>query len=274
METCDWVSVGALGEAFSPGSHGLEPVAELAGRRLTVHFEDGDEECYRFLDDRHLLRQRPDAGGEMPAEEYRATSLRPGIYFIDFLEAGRRASSRSLVLDLGQGVVTAVTGTLPTRQEAMEPLLARIARGEPLSGVSAAFSRGTIDRPCAPDAPLHPETTELVGRRVRYVYSSTESYEHLYLNPGFYTWHCLTGVEKGLCDTDRCHTYRIAEALYLFVWREKIVPTLGVVMIDLEKMKTTGKIFGYCGDDFGALTNFGIGALAAIVNIVPPGFRP
>ena len=38
---------------------------------------------------------------------------------------------------------------------------------------------------------------------------------------------CLDGVEKGLADVDRCHYVQVAEDLYLFVWREKIIPTLG-----------------------------------------------
>lgn len=55
--------------------------------------------------------------------------------------------------------------------------------------------------------------------------------------------------------------------LYLFVWREKIVPTLGVVMIDLERMKTDGKIFGYHGSRFDAQSNFPVGALAQVLNV-------
>ncbi len=44
--------------------------------------------------------------------------------------------------------------------------------------------------------------------------------------------------------------------LYLFIWREKIVPTLGVVLVDLERLKTTGQILGYRGFDFGAVSCF------------------
>lgn len=91
-------------------------------------------------------------------------------------------------------------------------------------------------------------------------------YEHIYLNPMFYTWHCIEGVEKALADTDRCHHIKIDTNLYLFVWREKIVPTLGVVMIDLDKAKTTGKIVGYEGDGVGALSNFPVGAHLKVLN--------
>ncbi|MDR8377715.1 molybdenum cofactor biosynthesis protein F, partial [Acinetobacter baumannii] len=60
---------------------------------------------------------------------------------------------------------------------------------------------------------------------------------------------------------------QVAEDLYLFVWREKIIPTLGVILIDLQQMRTDGKIMGYQGSDFGALSNFPVGASAKILNV-------
>jgi hypothetical protein len=113
---------------------------------------------------------------------------------------------------------------------------------------------------------MHSITDELVGFRNRYGYSANEVYEHVYTNSNFYSWQCLKGVEKGLADTDRCHYYRIAEKLYFFVWREKIVPTLGVLMIDLNAMRTDGKILGYVDSSFTQLSNFAVGANAEIMN--------
>jgi MoaF C-terminal domain len=83
----------------------------------------------------------------------------------------------------------------------------------------------------------------------------------------FYTWHCIKGSEAGLGDTDRCHYIKIAQDLYLFVWREKIGPTLGVILIDMNRLKTDGKIFGYNGFDFSSHTNFPVGALTEVINV-------
>lgn len=132
--------------------------------------------------------------------------------------------------------------------------------------MEAEFLHGSLDRPWQPGACPHVPSDELVGLRNRYVYSASEAYEHIYLNPAFYTWQCLRGAERGLADTDRCHCYRLAERLYLFVWREKIVPTLGVLLIDLEAGRTDGKIFGYQDDDFATPVNFPVGALAQVLN--------
>ena len=139
--------------------------------------------------------------------------------------------------------------------------------GKDLTDVRADFAHGAINDAVTDVTSRHEVTTDLVGQRIEYTYSPTERYEHVYLNDSFYTWHCLSGAEKGLADTDRCHYYKLGERLYLFVWREKIVPTLGVVVLSLETMKTTGKLFGYVGDDFDALTNFPIGATARILNV-------
>ncbi|WP_311196791.1 MoaF C-terminal domain-containing protein, partial [Pseudomonas protegens] len=93
----------------------------------------------------------------------------------------------------------------------------------------------------------------------RYIYSASEAYEHTYLNANFYSWQCLRGLEHGLADTDRCHYSKIAEQLYLFDWREKIVPTLGLVLIDLKSGRSDGKIFCYQGADFSSAANFPVG---------------
>ncbi|SUB70463.1 Molybdenum cofactor biosynthesis protein F [Pluralibacter gergoviae] len=51
------------------------------------------------------------------------------------------------------------------------------------------------------------------------------------------------------------------------MWREKIVPTLGVILIDLQQMRTDGKIMGYQESDFSTLSNFPVGATAEIINV-------
>jgi hypothetical protein len=50
----------------------------------------------------------------------------------------------------------------------------------------------------------------------------------------------------------------------------KIVPALGVVVLDLNAMRTTGTIFGYEGNNFRETVNFRIGAKARLENITAP----
>ena len=241
---------------------------ELSGNSIQLFFEDGTTTRIQF-DTRHGLTWEVVDGpekGNGGSETYRATCPRAGIYFVDYIRKDQPATTVSLVVDTNTNAATAITGTLPTEAQTRKDAFSRVRENVELTDVDVQISRATIDTPFMTQDHPHGPTDELIGRRIQYVYSATEAYEHIYLNANLYTWHCLAGIEKGLADTDRCHYHKIDDALYLFVWREKIVPTLGIVMIDLDRMKTTGKLFGYEGADFGKLTNAPVGAYASVLN--------
>lgn len=261
----DWITVGALAEGFAPQAYILPNLAELDGKGFKLHFENGWEIDHRFdAEQVHWVAADGHSSGSAP---YRATSVRPGIYLVDFLKhEGTQAWSISLVLDTHSHAFTAVIATLPTAADSSESLYSRALAGKELTGVQASFLHGSLDRPWQSGACPHAPSSDLVGVRNRYRYSPTEVYEHIYLNDQYYSWQCLKGVEQGLCDTDRCHYYKIADALYLFVWREKIVPTLGLVMIDLQQHRSDGKIFGYAGDGAEALSNFAVSSYCDLLN--------
>jgi hypothetical protein len=267
----NWISVGALGAAFERDPHLMPESTGLAGRTLVLHFENAWVIEHRFVSATLVKRTVRDkgVGGEPPLEgavTYAATEVRPGIYFVSCVEPGRRATTSTLLLDVSAGICTLVLGQLPAALDTRKSFLERIHAREELTGVGATFLRGTIDVPYLQTSPRHEATTDLIGKRVEYTYSPTERYEHIYLNERYYTWHCLAGSEQGLADTDRCHYLKLADRLYLFVWREKIVPTLGIVAVDFRQMKTTGRILGYREFDFGSVTHFSVGARARVVS--------
>ena len=113
----------------------------------------------------------------------------------------------------------------------------RVEQGLPLTAVNAEFRFGTLDNAAAA---LPHFTDELIGMRNMYTYSPTERYEHIYLNDNSLAVSGRRRERAG--GRHRCHYVKVAEQLYLFVWREKIVPTLGGVIIDLQAMRTDGKI--------------------------------
>ncbi|WP_025129082.1 molybdenum cofactor biosynthesis F family protein [Pseudomonas sp. PH1b] len=261
----EWITVGALADGFAGDNHILPALDDLDGRTLTLYFDNGWQIEHRF-GARTLRWNRvgEPASIELP---YRATALRPGLYLVDFLKQEQgQTHSISLILDLEQHCFTAVVGQMPSQAEAGVDLFSRALAGGELTSVKAQFLHGSLDTPPTANTPRHEPTDELIGLRNQYVYSASEAYEHIYLNANFYSWQCLKGVEQGLADTDRCHSYKIADQLYLFVWREKIVPTLGLVLIDLKAGRTDGKIFGYQGADFSSAANFPVGALAQVLN--------
>ena len=75
-------------------------------------------------------------------------------------------------------------------------------------------------------------TTALLGRRVLWTYSDEHSYEHVYLGPHSYTWHCLAGPAADLADTDECTTYQIRPGIYVFASRGKVIPCASVTIAD------------------------------------------
>jgi len=265
MSNSEWITVGALGDGFAPEAF-LLPDAALAGQTLTLNFSNGWSIPHRFEKD--LLHWEAVDGSSSGSAAYRATSIRENIYFVDFLkhEDGEDWSV-SLVLDLNAGAFTAVLGQLPAADAVKQNnLYTRARASQPLTLVDAQFIHGSIDKPWQDGACPHGLTRELIGLRNRYRYSPTESYEHVYLNENFYTWQCLKGVEKGLAETDLCHYYKIADALYLFIWREKIIPTIGVVLIDLAAHRSDGKIYGYADDSMTTFANFRMASHCDILN--------
>ncbi|WP_273822355.1 molybdenum cofactor biosynthesis F family protein [Pseudomonas asplenii] len=261
----DWITVGALADGFAPQAFILPNLADLQGRTFTLHFANGWQIEHRF--ERETLSWNAADGHSSGTANYRATSVRPGLYLVDFIkhESGQ-AWSISLVLDTDNAAFTAVIGRMPSAEQTREGLYSRALAGKDLTTVEAEFLHGSLDRPWQEGHCPHAPTNELSGLRNHYRYSPSEVYEHIYLNDRFYTWQCLEGVEKGLCDTDRCHYYKIADQLYLFVWREKIVPTLGLVLIDLQQHRSDGKIFGYAGASFDELSNFPVSSYCQVLN--------
>ncbi|MDE1165652.1 MAG: molybdenum cofactor biosynthesis F family protein [Pseudomonas sp.] len=261
----DWITVGDLADGFAAHAFILPNLATLAGQRFTLNFANGWQIPHHF--DAEQVHWAAADGHSSGSAAYRATSIREGLYLVDFLKHEHgQAYSISLVLDTASQSFTAVIGQLPDAATADEGLYTKALNGKPLTGVCVDFLHGSLDRPWQAGACPHAPTDELVGIRNRYRYSPTEVYEHIYLNRQYYTWQCLKGVEADLCDTDRCDYYKIADQLYLFVWREKIIPTLGLVLIDLLQHRSDGKIFGYANGGFDELSNFPVSSYCDLLN--------
>ena len=262
-----FVQVGELVKGISEGT--LPAADELAGSSLTLYVEDGRVLRLAFAAGGGLSWKVEAGPGAGEGGEERALITRPrdGVYVVDYVLSTRAATSMTIVLDLPCRAATLVVGTLPTAGEAAQGAFALATAGAELTLVRCEILAAAADRPFAVADHPHVRTDELVGKRVQYVYSTTERYEHIYLNENLYTWQCLDGSEKGLADTDRCHYRRIGDELYLFVWREKVIPTLGVVMVDWREKRSNGKLFGYEASDFGALSNTPIASLATLLNV-------
>nr|WP_320135211.1 MoaF C-terminal domain-containing protein [uncultured Amphritea sp.] len=263
-EKANWISVDELSHGF--GANNLDNVNDLAGKSFNFNFENGWVIKHDFITESEL-NWTIQSNEKTYTESYTCVNPRSGIYFIDFEKKSEAGTTVSLALDLNKGVATAVISVMPSREEIERPILYRALSGENLRAVKVDFARATVDREfTADDQAIHPETDELLNWRVEYSYTDDEVYEHIYLRQNAYTWNCLKGNEVGLCDTDYCSYRKVAEDLYLFVWEEKIIPTVGVLLVDFQAMRTCGKIVGYQGEDTDQLSNFQVGAKALKLN--------
>lgn len=266
MTELNFIQVGELARGISENL--LPETDMLSGKTLLFSFENRTATRIRFNHPRDLTWEIIEGPGKGSSgqETYRATHIRDNICFVDYVSQTLRATSVSMVIDLKSKVATWVIGSLPEEAETKKDAFSRASEGLELTTVSAEFQRAAVDGAFIPDGPYHAPTTEMVGKRYLYVYSKTETYEHIYLNENLYTWQCLAGIEKGLADTDRCHYYKIEDRLYLFVWQEKVVPTLGVLLLDWRQKRSAGKLFGYESNDFGKLSNTPVGAYSTKLN--------
>ena len=222
----EWPSVATMLDGF--GDQTLPASAALNGTALHLPQDGGGAIAYSFHDAQSLTWTSTDNEEDQGAARYKAIEARPGIFIIDFVKGeDRRAENVTIILDRNTGAVTTAVSSF-------------IAEGDKIRSTTT-FSHGNVEGSAA----NHSRSSGLAGKRIYYRYSDVETYEHIYLNAGTFTWHCLRGGEAGLADTDRCLTFDVGEDLYLFFWTEKVMTVEAVLLIDLREQRSIGRMFGW-----------------------------
>ncbi len=263
MNKNEFPTVEELSNGFSEFK--LETAKDLVSKTLELNFENGLKAVYKFLSEDCIeVEYLKDNEMKKYSSIYSIVSPREGIYLVDFIEHRERPYSVTTVIDLKKEIATRMQATLPTKEEADVSQLVRAKEKMPMTSVKAEFMHAAISKEFNENTEIHPFTKELIGEKIKFRYSSNDEYEHYYLNENFYTWHCVKGIEKNLCDTDLCYFIKLDEKLYWFTWLEKVVPTIGTVVEDLSEnvMRSYGKISGYDSYDHGEITNFQVGSYA------------
>ncbi|GAA2804504.1 MoaF C-terminal domain-containing protein [Saccharopolyspora taberi] len=218
--------------------HRYQESDELTGSALDL-FGEGPEPALRleFAEDSQVIWQRR---GEQPQKaRYTSAELRPDLYFIDWLLPDDSRSSASIILDRKEGNATALWHSLPEPARAKPNLYERIVETGDLSAARVHQEHLGVGGPRSRPEP--PFTRDLIGKRLLCDYG-TDVYEHIYLNEWLYCWHCISGVGGGAAEVDECSYHLMAENLYLLIWREKLAPAVGIVLLDLDRMRSTGKL--------------------------------
>lgn len=260
-DTSTWLPLDGLAPGFDANkaaqSHALD------GRTITVVDDRGTRISHTFTPDEVAWVYEPGDGD--PTEAASKTDacelfeVDDQLYYAQFHHQHLPNEAITLVLDLRSGYALSVISMI----------------GPPAPGrtaVQQAFATFRIEGvQQSGEAPT--PTNELLGRRVLWVYSSQHAYEHVYLTPHWYTWECLAGPEQGLADTDEQTTWRIRPGIYLFSWREKVIPCGSVTIADhrdQRSLRSHGVLFGV--DEAGTgQTHFTFGAFGRLLsNTVHP----
>ena len=231
------------------------PSRDLVGRSFTLK---GELEGELTFGDAELARAEQ---GTATVYEYQCFPVRPGLYFVDAMLSPPNLRSLSLIVDLTSQTVLAVDVEFPEPAAAQRPVLERLARTNSQSAVQVRYRQSSFGGGEA----LHFErSSDLVGKHLRYTYSSTHQYDHIYHSERFYTWFCRKGPDQGLGDFEECDVFGLGRDLYLVSWREKLLPCVGIIVEDHQAMRSTGKI---CGADAytGAIGNARVGARIQLV---------
>ncbi len=230
--------------------HALPASDSLAGKALTVRYDDGGPVLeYRF-DAPRKLRWRREGESAWREEVYEAWEPAPELIFFGHLLGGApRHDCVAIVLDFANGLTSCVQGWLGTKYMANE--------------ASRKTWFGVIEMAgmTPPQYLRHRFTDELVGRSLTWEYSPGLTSQHVYSTPYSFSWIIFLGDGAGGLEWSGPAQYvKLRDDIYLFNWLEEACNgTLGVLVINMKTMHDCG-IDYHCGPR--GLTLGSIGAWA------------
>jgi hypothetical protein len=173
-------------------------------------------------------------GSDAGVDWYEALEVAPQVFFINMTFAASPAEDEAFI------VSTATRRVLSVRERVRE---AAEAPGEPR--VAQVYAAGVLGDASVPPTGREPAPTrDLVGLTAHYTYSPNHVYEHIYLSSERYAWQNLVGLQRGHGDVDLATTWKFADNLYVFGFREFIIPVASLFFYNWDTMRSTGKFLG------------------------------
>jgi phenolic acid decarboxylase len=223
----EWPTIEQLAQGYD--EYLMPQSSALTGRQFVFEFANGWRIDHKFVDATLLQTHLVEAGthsGMRTEHTYRAFEVRPGIFFLTFFKE-EFEEQVAMVLDTVRGrVLNAISGFKDIEGKKRTTTMF-------VQAVLAGFE----------SPPPFEASKELVGKRVLYRYSPRDWYEHIYLNGSTFAWHCLSGVEQGLADTEQLSVYKVDEGCYVLTWSERVMPVESFIVTDLRELRSTGSFF-------------------------------
>lgn len=177
-----------------------------------------------------------DADGTTGTDWYEAVEVRPDLHYLTLADAAHPLRATVLIVHRGTGHTLTVTSEIAAAPTPGRPRVDQIFTPGTLAGVEVT-------------GPAPAPTRDLIGLRALYRYSPNHLYEHVYLSSERYAWQCLVGEQRGHGDVDLASTWRIAENLYVFTFREFLIPVAATWLYDLDALRSTGTFLGLGAGD-------------------------
>ena len=250
-------------KTYDQFAHGIDtnrlPATDaLSGTSHTIRFEGGRVLSLAFEQDQVAWSDAEGSGLDM----VEVIEVAPNTYFIEIIFAQKPVEAETLVIDTASRRALSILSAVRLKE---------VTVGEPQVG--QIFRAGVIEGGEATGIVPH-ETRDLIGLRAQFTYSPNHTYEHTYLSSRRYAWQCLVGVQRGHGDVDLATTYKFAEDLYVFTFREFKIPVASTFFYNFRDMRSTGKFLGITGE--GRIQNSPAGAFIrkASMTYYLPGQEP
>jgi len=223
----DWPAVSKMLEGF--GDPSLPASNALIGKKLDIEFSEGQSRSFEFTSISEVAYAfGKGATAHTGSATYRAVEVRPGIFYVDlFTGEGTHGHDVSFVFNSADGLVTLADSYMYDN------------KGEIRTATD--FQHGRVGG--SGKISERQRSNALVGLRIYYRYSPTEHYEHVYLSPGTFVWHCVKGGEHGLADADQTMAFELADDIVIFYWKETVMPVESFLVIDLKNNRSIGRMF-------------------------------
>lgn len=125
-----------------------------------------------------------------------------------------------------------------------------VARDQPVAGecrVVQTYMVGSLDGGI-PTGFKPERTRDLAGQRLLIIYSPNHYYEQIFLNSGRYCWHNLKGEQYGHAASETCDFFKFDDKIYVYSWREMLIPCGTSYILNYRSNVATGKFIGWSGD--------------------------
>jgi len=216
------------------GQNRLSESSRLRGRTLNFQLQGTpaqvDFDCQRGARWKGLPLNAELVQGEGTVNVVEAA---PELYFIELSLPPSSMQSAILIADERLGHIELVqTEVVPGRKQ----------NGHATNIVQVLY-QGRLDG-VKIDSPVPHMTDDLIGKRALNIYSPNLAVEHIYINSQWYAYHIIGGRRHGDCDCDEATFYKLRDAVYLALFREKAIDVGIIFVFDTQVWHSTGMAVG------------------------------